>query len=690
MNRVSLISRLISAFRVKAVKANKARRSHRILKDALLDLLEERQLLATTSFSSGLLTVNLDAIGEIFTLTNDGASITLSSTGSITGAGSSFTSANVTGIRVTDSGSLSGQSVNFGVGSAFSLSQGLSVSGVESVLVNTNLNATGSANITMTGANIIQTAGSLTTAGGPISLAATADIVITQPILTNGGVQTLSADSDGDGSGNLSLNFSIAQLTDPNPNPGNQFGWTVLVLTSGNVVVTSPYDDAGGTNAGAVYLFNGFSGQLISTLKGTSANDNVGSDGVTALTNGNYVVISRIWDNGSASNAGAVTWGSGTTGVSGNVSSTNSLVGTSTGDQVGSGGVTALSNGNYVVRSLNWDNGSATDAGAVTWGSGTTGVSGNVSSTNSLVGTTANDYVGLGDVTTLSNGNYVVISIHWKNGSVSNAGAVTWGNGTTGITGNVSSTNSLVGTRSNDQVGSGGVTALTNGNYVVISRFWDNGLVGDAGAVTWGSGTSGVSGNVSSTNSLVGTSANDRVGSSGVTALTNGNYVVISPNWDNGNVTNAGAVTWGSGTTGITGNVSLTNSLVGTSANDNVGSGGVTALSNGNYIVRSSIWDNGSVADAGAVTWGSGTTGVSGNVSSTNSLVGTSENDYVGLGGVTALTNGNYVVRSSNWKNGSVSNAGAVTWGSGTSGVSGNVSSTNSLVGTSTGDQVGY
>ncbi|MFM7590694.1 MAG: hypothetical protein ACKO85_02780, partial [Isosphaeraceae bacterium] len=127
MNRVSLISRLFSAFRVKAVKANKARRSHRILKDALLDLLEERQLLATTSFSSGLLTVNLDAIGEIFTLTNDGASITLSSTSSITGDGSSFTSANVTGIRVTDSGSLSGQSVNFGVGSAFSLSQGLSV-----------------------------------------------------------------------------------------------------------------------------------------------------------------------------------------------------------------------------------------------------------------------------------------------------------------------------------------------------------------------------------------------------------------------------------------------------------------------------------------------------------------------------------------------------------------------------------
>ena len=52
-------------------------------------------------------------------------------------------------------------------------------------------------------------------------------------------------------------------------------------------------------------------------------------------------------------------------------------------------------------------------------------------------------------------------------------------------------------------------------------------------------------------NSLVGSTANDQVGSLGVTALNNGNYVVRSPNWDNGTVVNAGAVTWGSGTTGV-------------------------------------------------------------------------------------------------------------------------------------------
>ena len=61
---------------------------------------------------------------------------------------------------------------------------------------------------------------------------------------------------------------------------------------------------------------------------------------------------------------------------------------------VGSNGVTALSNGNYVVSSPDWTNGAAADAGAVTWGSGTAGVSGPVSATNSLVGSTADDSVG--------------------------------------------------------------------------------------------------------------------------------------------------------------------------------------------------------------------------------------------------------------------------------------------------------
>jgi hypothetical protein len=43
-----------------------------------------------------------------------------------------------------------------------------------------------------------------------------------------------------------------------------------------------------------------------------------------------------------------------------------------------------------------------------------------------------------------------------------------------------------------------------------------------------------------------------------------------------------------------------------------------------------------------------GSASVTGTVSTANSLVGTTANDYVGYGGVVALSNGNYVVDSSN------------------------------------------
>ncbi len=160
------------------------------------------------------------------------------------------------------------------------------------------------------------------------------------------------------------------------------------------------------------------------------------------------------------------------------------------------------------------------------------------------------------------------------------------------------------------------MTALSNGNYVVPSPYWDNGSAADAGAATWGNGLTGVSGVVSATNSLVGSTAGDRVGDGSggpsVWALSNGNYVVTSPNWDNGTAADAGAVTWGSGASGVSGPVSAANSLVGSTGLDRVGYYGVTALSNGNYVVRSPGWDNGAAADAGAVTWGNGTTGTAG------------------------------------------------------------------------------
>jgi hypothetical protein len=94
-------------------------------------------------------------------------------------------------------------------------------------------------------------------------------------------------------------------------------------------------------------------------------------------------------------------------------------------------------------------------------------------------------------------------------------------------------------------LGEVGITVLSNGNYVICSPEWDNGIINNAGAVTWSDRSSNITGAINNTNSLVGLTANDRIGEGGITVLNNGNYVVASPNWDNGIATDAGAVTWG-------------------------------------------------------------------------------------------------------------------------------------------------
>ena len=465
----------------------------------------------------------------------------------------------------------------------------------------------------------------------------------------------------------LSVTFHPVQADSPvtqsdiiGPPDSVSFGESVTVLSNGNFVVTDPGFNS---SRGAVYLYSP-QGARISLLTGSQMNNSVGSGGIVPLANGNYLVLSPLWDSDQDA-VGAVTWCSQETGCNGAVSATNSLIGSSRGDQIGSGGVTALLNGNYVVSSPNWNNGSVLHVGAVTWGNGATGTVGKVSAANSLVGIETYDAVGDGGVVPLTNGNYVVITTNFYNES--SIGTVTWVDGSHTAIGQISAANSLVGSTADDEVGSGlyggGVTALSNGNYVVRSPNWDNGAITDAGAITWGNGTSGTIGVVSAENSLVGSTVDDQIGGNwwngGITLLTNGNYVVSIPQWDNGEVVDAGAITWGNGMGGTIGPVSATNSLVGSSSGDLVGDGsnitwgprGVTALSDGDYVVTSSQWSG--AGGVGAITWGDGSIGTSGVVSSSNSLVNTSADDQTfNNSTLDVLEDGNAAMHFPNWTDG--------------------------------------
>lgn len=433
------------------------------------------------------------------------------------------------------------------------------------------------------------------------------------------------------------------------------------------------------------------------SLVGSLAGDSVGSRGVTPLTNGNYVVSSPLWDYPLVTtDGGAVTWGNGTTGITGAVSAANSLVGSTTDDGVGDRKIIVLTNGHYLVHSVYWDNPAGmgtSNVGAVTWANGMGGTVGTIGIGNSLIGDSTDDYVG--DLSTLgiralSNGHYVVGSPHWDSaGGIADVGAVTWGNGTTGITGVVWTGNSLYGTQSGNSVGSGGIAALTNGNYVVGSPSWGSAPL-HRGAVTWLDGTGPFSGSVNLGNSLYGSTAEDRVGTR-VTALSNEHYVVSSPFWDSaGGIPDVGAVTWRNGTGPSNGIVSTANSLYGDTTDDYVGGGyysvGMTALSNGHYVVTSQSWDSaGGIADVGAVTWRNGNTSpITGTlVASTNSLVGTTTDDMVNEYNVTVLPNGDYVVRNPSWNNGPTNNVGAITWGSSSATTEGEITagSDHSVVG---------
>src|SRR5262249_53898368 len=163
-------------------------------------------------------------------------------------------------------------------------------------------------------------------------------------------------------------------------------------------------------------------------------------------------------------------------------------------------GVTPLGNGNYVVTSASWGN----RRGATTWADGTTGISGEVGPDNSLVGLNPGNSGTLLLPLLLSNGNFIIRTQHWNG----NRGAVTWADGAKGITGVIGPDNSFVGDGLGT-VGSGGVFALANGNYVVSTPGWNF----NTGAVTWADGLTGLTGTIEKTNSLL-RSEERRVGKS--------------------------------------------------------------------------------------------------------------------------------------------------------------------------------
>lgn len=543
------------------------------------------------------------------------------------------------------------------------------------------------------------------------------------------------------------------ELLDPNPGTNDYFGQYLDVLNGGaTILVRNPADDLGATNAGAIYLFDGVTGALLSHLRGSSANDQIGSAGYTTLSGSVIALRSPNWTNpagatGVAANAGAITWYDTATGLSGIVSSSNSLVGGFANDAVASNALSSLGSGNYYAYTPQWN----AVSGAITFVSATAAKpTGMISPQNSLVGANANDRLGSGGILTSGGGSKIVLlSPHWSSdkGAVTwydragtygvvdasnslvgtsngdlvgsnyayfgsnqlavlspswngGAGAITWGNFLTATTGPISGSNSLYGSQSTDGVGSADPVyfGYVGGGYKYY--VYTTGFNSDAGAITWIDANAPAMGAVSASNSLVGANPGDEIGSGGIHVTDNQDLVVVSPNATVAGVANAGAVTWASGFGGPStqGTVDASNSFVGTATNDQVGSGEFVTGTSGSFVFGSPQWGGG----RGAATFGNGSQSLVGSADGAttggNSVYGQTTTSAISSSGVRAANNGHFVVFSAAHGTGALANLGAVTIGDAANGFLDSgvpivggvvVSNTNSIVGTQAGDQVG-
>ena len=196
-------------------KANSRQRKRTLhsKRGLLFESLEPRFALAVTTFSSGVLSIDLNNANEGVGLDNDGMNITLTSSNAITGAGASFTTANVNRIVFTDNnGTLAGQSLTFNMGTALTLSSGLLGTGVETVRFLNAVTATGASALSITAPRNIFVGADLTGGSGGVTLSANQQVAPTNGEFT--GVDVSGATVTTTGNGNVSVSGRGGDIND--------------------------------------------------------------------------------------------------------------------------------------------------------------------------------------------------------------------------------------------------------------------------------------------------------------------------------------------------------------------------------------------------------------------------------------------------------------------------------------------
>ena len=319
-------------------------------------------------------------------------------------------------------------------------------------------------------------------------------------------------------------------------NESDDLGEEVLVLNNGNFIVVSRSDDENGVaDIGSIRLMSGVDGQQIgATIVGGLSSGTPSSIDVVVLPNDNFVVLLAQADSGTVIAAGVARLFDGETGAQ----LGDAIAGDQADDMLGSAGITALGTDHYALISPQDDSG-VTDGGSVMLLSSTTNtlvgapyfgdVAGDLSEAKvfSLFESASMDIV--------ASNHYALVAPYDDVGGLEDAGSVTVING---------STNELVGTPvtgddAGDRLGFQGVINLpSTARFAVASPFDTVAGVAEAGSVKL---ISSVDGSVI-VDSIVGDAEQDSLSLGGIHALPNGNFVVVSPNDDVETIVDAGSV----------------------------------------------------------------------------------------------------------------------------------------------------
>ena len=450
---------------------------------------------------------------------------------------------------------------------------------------------------------------------------------------------------------------------------------------TGAITLVSPTLIDNGSLRGAVSASNSVLGTATGQSLGLALRAD-GRGGVGLLQFGGAGSTNYLLNLNSYDGKGAfvpLTPGVATTGLFGPLSSSNALLFSTSGD--GASAISQLANGSMVLTNPNWsfNRGYArvlpfnTDFLTTLRGTLST-----VTASNSLIGVTANgtvsgaSMVGTG-ITELGSGAFLV-----QSGNVS-LGAYTWSNSSTPTVGTLSSSNSLVGSATQNLKS---LTTLSNGAYIVKSgnTSGNGGFVyAAAGAgVTGVPGVSGVGMTEGNYTGLYNTSY-----PTSIADLGGGSWVMTVPGGFGFNNYTAGLI-WGGPSVVRSGTPSSTTVLESGYAGQ---SGNISVFSLGSGAFAASLPRWGGTNTEGAVLRMDATNSAVPTISAANALVGNA-GDFLGNGGFTDLGNQRAVLLSPEWS----SNTGAATLISAANAASrlvGSASASNSLVGASAGDKLG-